>query len=198
MTSAAPVTAQLIAAAAAPHPAVVCAVADRPLDVPTPCREWDVRALVRHLLYWTPILAATGRREAPVPPAPDESGGLEVDHGWPGALASSRADLVTVWSDPDAWSGTVSMGGPAELPAAMIGGMVLGELVLHGWDLARSAGVDPHWPHEVLDGALAAVGAMAQQGRGMGVFAPAVPVPPDAPTLDLVVALSGRNPRWTG
>ncbi|MBW0104731.1 TIGR03086 family metal-binding protein [Pseudonocardia sp. KRD291] len=196
MISAAPVTAQLIGDAAAPHTVVVDAVAGRRLDAPTPCAQWDVRALVRHLLYWTPVLAATGRREVPAPPAPDESA-VEVDDGWPDALAASRAQLVAVWSDPSAWTGTVSMGGPDELPASMIGGMVLGELVLHGWDLARSAGLHPRWPDGVLDGALAAVGAMAEQGRGMGVFADAVPVPPDAPTLDRVVALSGRDPGWT-
>ncbi|MET0191696.1 MAG: TIGR03086 family metal-binding protein [Pseudonocardia sediminis] len=196
MISAAPVTAHLITAAAAPHDAVADALAGRPLDAPTPCAEWDVRALVRHLLYWTPVLAATGRRAVPAPPAPDESA-VVVDDGWPAALAASRAGLVAAWGDPDAWSGTVAMGGPEELPASMIGGMVLGELVLHGWDLARSAGVEISWPDEVLDGALTAVGAMAEQGRGMGVFADAVPVPDDAPTLDRVVALSGRDPRWT-
>lgn len=195
MISTAPV-ATLITAAAGPYGVIVDAVADRPLDARTPCGEWDVRALVRHLLYWSPVLAATGRRAVPVPPAPDESG-VEVGDGWPGVLAAARAELVAAWSEPEAWTGTVTMGGPAELPASMIGGMVLGEIVLHGWDLARCAGVDPHWPDEVLDGTLTAVGAMAEQGRGMGVFADAVPVAPDARTLDRVVALAGRDPGWS-
>jgi uncharacterized protein (TIGR03086 family) len=197
MTSPTLVTARLIAAAADPHTTIVRAVADRPLDAPTPCRDWDLRTLVRHLLYWTPVLAATGRREVPAPPAADETDVEVVAGSWPAALASSRTELVTAWTDPDAWSGTVSMGGPEELPAPMIGGMVLGELVLHGWDLARSAGLHPQWPDEVLAAALAAVSGMAEQGREMGVFEPEVAVPHDAPALDRVVALSGRDPAWT-
>ena len=32
-----------------------------------------------------------------------------------------------------------------DLQAAVTGGMVLGELVVHGWDLARPTGRDPNW-----------------------------------------------------
>jgi hypothetical protein len=35
------------------------------------------------------------------------------------------------------------MGAPDPMPAEVIGGMVLGELVVHGWDLARTAGTCP-------------------------------------------------------
>ena len=78
----------------------------------------------------------------------------------------------------------------------MIGGMVLGELVLHGWDLGRALGLEPQWTEDVLAAALGAVEGMAAQGREMGVFGPEVPVGPDATTLDRVVAVSGRDPGW--
>ncbi|WP_181780190.1 TIGR03086 family metal-binding protein, partial [Pseudonocardia pini] len=139
--------------------------------------------------------AATGRREAPRPPAAEESL-VEVGPNWPTELAMARDDLVAAWSAPSAWSGTVSMGGPDELPAPMIGGMILGELVLHGWDLARTAGVHPQWSDDVLEAALPVVAGMAEQGREMGIFGPEVAVAADAPALDRVVALSGRDPRW--
>jgi len=38
-----------------------------------------------------------------------------------------------------------------DLQAAVTGGMVLGELVVHGWDLARPTGRDPRWSDEVLE-----------------------------------------------
>jgi uncharacterized protein (TIGR03086 family) len=183
----------LIAAAAAPHAALVRAAADAPLDTPTPCEDWTLRALIGHLRYWTPVLAATGRHEVPVLGA-DQSGLDLLTGDWAGALDADRDALVAAWSAPSAWEGTVSMGGPDPLPAATIGGMVLGELVVHGADLARALDRAVSWPPEVLEAALVAVTGMAAQGREMGVFGPEVPVAPDAPTLDRVLAVTGRAP----
>jgi uncharacterized protein (TIGR03086 family) len=78
----------------------------------------------------------------------------------------------------------------------MVGGIVLCELVLHGWDLGRTLGQRPEWPEDVLAGTLAAVGGLAPGGRTMGAFGPEVAAPPDAPTLERVLALSGRDPGW--
>ncbi len=184
---------ELIAAAAAPHAALVRAAADTPLGTPTPCEDWDLRALLGHLRYWTPVLAATGRREVPVLGA-DQSGVDLVTGAWAGALDADRDALVAAWSSPAAWEGMVSMGGPEPLPATMIGGMVLGELVVHGADLARALDRDVTWPPEVLDATLVAMTGMASQGRAMGVFGPEVPVDPDAPPLDRILAVTGRAP----
>jgi uncharacterized protein (TIGR03086 family) len=187
--------AELMAGAAAPLPAVVRAAAGAPLTAATPCADWDLAALVRHTLYWAPFLAAAGRRSTPVPLAgSEEAVSLE---GWPAAVDAARADVVDAWSDPAAWTGTTSMGAPEQMPAAVIGGMVLGELVVHGWDLARAAGVRPRWSDEVLAATLDAAVGMAPMGRDMGIFGPEVAVPADAPRLDRVLAVLGRDPAWT-
>ena len=194
---AAPAVAALTADAATPFAAIARAAAAVPLGAPTPCAAWDLRALVRHVLYWAPLLAAAGERADATPAAPDEAEADLVTDGWPGTLVAAVADVARAWSVPVAWEGTVSLGGPQPLPAGMIGGMALGELVLHGWDLARTAGVDVRWPEPVTAAALEAVRGMAEQGRGMGVFGPEVPVPTDAPALDRALGLGGRDPRWT-
>ncbi|ALE72664.1 hypothetical protein FRP1_05285 [Pseudonocardia sp. EC080625-04] len=185
---------QHIAPAAAAHVPLVKAATDLPLTAPTPCAAWDLRGLLGHLLYWTPLLAAVGRREDPA--AGDEARAAElVTDDWPARLDDARSELAAVWSDPAAWQGTVVLG--EEVPAAMIGGMVLGELVVHGWDLGRSVGTGPVWPADVLAAALDAVSGTAEQGRGMGVFAGPVDVPAGAPVLDRIVAVTGRSPAWT-
>ena len=89
------------------------------------------------------------------------------------------------------------MGGPMELPADLVGGMVLGELVLHGWDLARAADVDPHWDDALLLRVYDEVARSADMGRQMGVYAVEVPVPDTASPLARVLGLSGRDPSWT-
>lgn len=181
--------------AVAGYAEIVRTAASTPLNTPTPCAGWDLGALVRHLLHWSPFLAAAGRRAVPVPIATGEQ---DVDlTGWPAALETACVDVGAAWSDPAAWEGTTSMGAPDPMPAGMIGGMVLGELVVHGWDLARSAGTRPDWPAEVLSAAHEAVVGMAAQGRGMGLFGPEVPLPATAPLLDRTVALTGRDPAWT-
>lgn len=183
----------LLAGVAAPLPALARAIADSPLDARTPCADWNLAALVKHVLYWAPLLAAAGRRATPTPVAATE-GEVVLREG---ALEAVWADVVDAWSDPGAWTGTTSLGGPDPLPAQMIGEMVVGELVVHGWDLARAVGTSPEWPDEVLAPVYEGVVGMAQQGRDMGIFGAEVPVPVDAPLLDRIVAATGRDPGWT-
>lgn len=186
--------AQLPVQAAAPLSAIVRGAASASPTAPTPCADWDLAALVRHQLYWAPFLAAAGRRTVPTPVAPTEA---EVSlEGWPDALDAARTDVVTAWSEPAAWAGTTVLGGPDELPAPMIGGMVLGELVVHGWDLARAVGVRPEWSAELLQVVHSEMVGITPQGREMGIFGPEVPWPADAPLLDRIVALTGRDPHW--
>ena len=58
-----------------------------------------------------------------------------------------------------------------ELPADLVGGMVLGELVLHGWDLARATGLHPHWDDPLALRVYEEIARSADMGRQMGVYA---------------------------
>ena len=68
-----------------------------------------------------------------------------------------------------------------QLPAPMICGMVLGELVVHGWDLARATGEEPEWDDEVLNFVYRELEVTAEQGREMGVYGDRVDVPAPHP-----------------
>jgi uncharacterized protein (TIGR03086 family) len=72
--------------------------------------------------------------------------------------------------------------------------MVVGEVVVHGWDLAMATGQQPVWDDEVLAFVHKELVANVQWGRDMGVYGPEVPVPEDAPLLDRILGLTGRNP----
>ena len=85
--------------------------------------------------------------------------------------------------------------GGVDLPADMAGVVALDELVIHGWDLARATGQPPGYDGPGLD----AVHGMVQQFRSSGIeglFGPPVPVPDDAPLLDRILGLAGRDPGW--
>ena len=174
---------------------IASAASGAALEARTPCQDWDLGALVRHLLFYAPVLAASGRRADP-PPGPANEQDVVLDEQWSEVLVNELDGVAKAWGDPLAWSGSTTMAGSEPTPASMIGGMVLGELVVHGWDLAMAAGVRPEFSNEVLQGADRAVADMAEMGRGMGIFGPEIIVGDGASLLDRIVARTGREPGW--
>jgi len=184
---------ELMPRAAAATATVVRGVTPDTLSAPTPCTDFDVRALLNHLLFYGPTLAGAGRKELVPLPAAD----VNLASGdWAGTLLAVLDDVASAWSTQAAWDGATRMVGPNEMPAPVIGGMLVGELALHGWDLARATGQTI-----VLDDALLTylheqLSGTAEQGRQMGAYGPEIAVPASASTLDKVLGLTGRDPAW--
>jgi len=187
-------TASLVRPAAAGFLRIACAVPD--LTAPTPCAGYDVRGLLNHLLYWGPWLIAAGRREDPPAPAVGEAEAALVTSGWRADLEKQTETLVSVFETPAAWTGTTSLGS-APMPSAVVGAMVLGEFVLHGWDLARASGQPCAYAPEAATAVYESAVAMGEQARSMGVYGPAVEVAADASPLERALGASGRDPGWT-
>jgi uncharacterized protein (TIGR03086 family) len=168
------------------------------LGAPTPCPEWDVRALVNHLMFWSAFRSelAARKEQAPADDPITEETDFTASPDWPETLARQLDKAVAAWSAPDALTGDTGLAG-GSMPARMIAMMMVGELVVHGWDLARATGqtlpVDP----AVVATAGEMAAAMGDQGRQMGAFGAEVTVPADASPLDKVLGLSGRDPQWT-
>jgi uncharacterized protein (TIGR03086 family) len=82
-----------------------------------------------------------------------------------------------------------------------VAGLVaLDELVVHGWDIARATGQ----PYDCDPASLEAVHGFVLQfsepgleAEREGLFGPVVDVPADAPLLDRVIGLTGRDPAWS-
>jgi len=183
-------TERLAGQAVAPVLGIVDDITPELLDAPTPCAEFDVRRLIRHLLFWGPALEAAARKEF-VAPAGEEAG---TDLGdWRVRLPARLRATASAWSAPAAWEGVTRLGSPREMPAGVVGGMVVGELLVHGWDLATAVGRRLAWDREVLEFVHADLVASAPLGREMGVFGPEAPVAADAPLLDRLLGLTGRR-----
>ena len=172
---------ELIAVATPPTLAVIRAVRSDQLTAPTPCSEYDVQGLIGHLVHWGPALARASRHS---------------DGDAPPEAEAQIGQLVAAWSVPGAWLGTTTMGGPHEMPARMIGAMAIGEVVVHGWDLARATGQTVAWDEGLLDFLYDEVARTAELGREMQAYGAEVPVPEDAPVLDRMLGLTGRDPHW--
>jgi uncharacterized protein (TIGR03086 family) len=186
-----------IARAAEPLVGIIRDIKPSDLAAQTPCAEYDVRKLLNHLLFWGPSLEGAARKELVPPPAEAESE-LDLTAGWAEALETQLERTATAWSAPSAWDGVTHMGGPTELPSDLVGGMVVTELLVHGWDLARATGQHPDWDGKLVEYVHQEVVHTAAQGREMGVYGPEVTVPPSASTLDRVLGLTGRDPAWAG
>lgn len=193
MTSTSLSTAALMEAAAAPISEIVRSLPPDRLGAPTPCADFDVHDLLHHLLLYGPMLEAAARKEsADLSTEPD----LVVDD-WASTLDTQIRALAGAWSDPAAWAGETRILGPSPVPASMIGGMVVTELVVHGWDLGTALGVRPEWDATVTKFAHDQVAATAEMGRNMGAYQQEHPVPPTAPTLHRLLGLTGRDPGWS-
>ncbi|MDA3625990.1 TIGR03086 family metal-binding protein [Saccharopolyspora sp. WRP15-2] len=186
--------AQHLSSAASALAGVVAGIEPGQLTAPTPCTEYTVRDLLNHLLFWGPSLEAGARKEAVPPPAAAEADVDLTEGDWQQAVAQQLDRTARAWSAPGAWTGTTHMGGPTELPASLVGGMVVLEFAVHAWDLAKATGQDLALDEALLDYARGVATETAEQGRQMGVFGAEVAVPESAPALDRLLALTGRNP----
>jgi uncharacterized protein (TIGR03086 family) len=159
---------------------------------PTPCPEWDVRALLNHLILWT---SYSLEKRAQGESVSEEL--MATDFAaQPDFAAGYRAQLdraLEAWADPEAWSRKLDVMGSAT-PASDVAALNLAEMILHGWDLAVATGQQYTVSEPAAVAALEAIAANAELFRQYQGFAPEVPVPDGASVLDRALALSGRDP----
>ena len=161
------------------------------LSQPTPCRDWDLAALLRHTNDSLTALhegLATGY----------------VSPGRAGRPASGPDGLAMTFQDRAAQlRAAVQTGGQHDIAianrhvaAAVVTAVGAIEITVHGWDIAVACGQQRSRPipadlaRGVLD-----VAPLVVTGTTRGSqFAAPVPVPPQASPGDRLVALLGRDP----
>lgn len=175
---------------------LVGGVSDGQLAERTPCAGRSVRDLLAHIQHLA--LAFRDAAEKAGSPAQDAPAPAELDEGWRDLIPARLAALAAAWRKPEAWEGTTKVGG-LTLPAANAGQIAVDELVIHGWDLARSTRQPFSCDPASLNASLEFVTQAAQQPAQAreGLFGPVIEVPPDAPVIDRIIGLSGRDPSWT-
>lgn len=178
-----------LATASAAVAGLVAAVRDDQLDRATPCAAFQVRDLLNHLMKVVHNFQGLARREdVDWTPGPDRLVG-----DWRTAFAAEASRLVDAWSDPATLDGmSPGMG----LPQRTVGQMVLGDLVVHGWDLARGTGQDYRVDPSLVPALREFLDTMVETGRTMGAFGDPVDCPPDAGEFGELLAVTGRDPGW--
>jgi len=162
----------------------------------TPCGEFDLAALVNHMAGTTGALADVGERRTLDPEDPWGSRTEIAAADWPQALADRLARLGAVWSRKETWEGTVAIG-DSEMPASSIGDTAFIEVLVHGWDLARTTGQALDVPADMAAELRRVVEETADLGRQLGAYGEQVLVPETASDIDVALGAAGRDPAWT-
>ncbi len=90
----------------------------------------------------------------------------------------------------------MSRAGGVDFPGEVAGMVALTEVVVHGWDLARATGQPYGIDAATAEAVLPHVAQFAAGEPVEGLFGRAVPVADDAPVLDRIVGMTGRDPAW--
>jgi uncharacterized protein (TIGR03086 family) len=174
-------------------------ITDDELAKPTPCPAYTLGDLIDHVGGLALAFTAAVRKESGpyVEQAPSGQASL-LEPGWRTRIAGDLQALASAWSEPGAWIGMTRIAG-MDSPAEMVGLTAADELVVHGWDVARATGRAYSCEPELVDAARRFLAMFASPDAAPGPdvpFGPSRPVPDDAPPLDRVVALAGRDVNW--
>jgi len=170
---------------------IVAGVRPEHLSLPTPCRDWDVRLLLNHIIGGNEMFAEVARGGTA-----DATGEME-DHTHPDPGTNYLASAESVfgaWAEPGAMERRCRM--PfGEIPAPAAVSIHFLDIVVHGWDLARATGqdtaIDADLAAEALD---ISHGFLSPELRAVGAFGPEIPASTDDPLHDRLVAFMGRTP----
>ncbi len=157
------------------------------LDAPTPCREWDVRALATHTTWVVANLGRGAAGEELIDPATFSLGDDPA-----GEFGEIAAHTLAAWT-ANGLTGDVNIG-VGERPAEVAAQINLLDTATHTWDLARATGQDGELPPDVARAALAAARAIVTEDlRGVRGFDPVQPTGPDTTPTEELAAFLGRK-----
>ncbi|MBB5938928.1 TIGR03086 family metal-binding protein [Streptomyces zagrosensis] len=183
--------------------ALLSEVSDAQLSARTPCASYVLGDLIDHVDRLSHAFALAATKDV----GPNDSTGPSGDASrlgpdWRSRLPARLTALAEAWRDPAAWQGMTRAGG-FDLPGEVAGLVALNELTVHGWDIARASDqpyeADPATVRACMAFAAQApaADAAAEAEKEKGLFGPVVDVPADAPPLDRLLGLTGRQPYWS-
>ena len=162
------------------------------LGAPTPCEEWDVRALLRHVSAGgdmaIALLDGASAEEARSYFTQEYSDAVSACRDSV-AAQRTRMDAVTDW-------GLVVHHVVGDVPASQLLGFRIADLTLHSWDLATAIGADTRLPDDLAALAYEQMKPMESFIGEIGMFGtgPSGSVDEGADAQRRLLDLSGRRP----
>jgi uncharacterized protein (TIGR03086 family) len=173
---------------------IVAGVSSDQLGDPTPCPDYDVAALIDHLIAASWLGVALSRGESP---ASTEFPHIELADA-PDQLRRAGQAAEAAWSDDARLAAPVTMPWGQIWTGAALVELHVTELAAHAWDLAASTGqldrLDPGLAPSALDAAWAMLKPESRNSAG-NPYGAEVEAPPDATDWERFAAFMGRQPR---
>ena len=164
---------------------IIANVKSDQMSAPTLCREWDVKALIDHILEGTMFFAGTLAGEEP---------GKAGSGGSPAEVYRSSAEKVL--------EEAMKPGKMEKKYQTPFGEMSGGEFMfgafmdnlVHGWDLTKATGQNTDLNEGHAQAVFEAFAPMMDGMRQGGAFGPEVSVPEDAGVQHKMLGMMGRQP----
>jgi uncharacterized protein (TIGR03086 family) len=161
-------------------------------EADTPCSDWSVRDLVNHVAgeqMWAPHLLRGETLEQVGDRYDGDVLGDRPARTWDTAASGALQAWQTL-----AHEGLQVHTSVGQMPVEEYAEQMHLDLVVHGWDLARGAGLDATVPDDAASHILAYVEPRLHAFSGSGIFSEPVAVDSDAPG-DRLLGMLGRDPR---
>ena len=149
----------------------------------TPCGEWNVQALMDHIVGGTGVLWGSLAGAAPETP----QGSSPV-----AAFEAGTAKALDAAKVPGALEKTI-LSPLGDMPGGQLLAAFFMETLIHGWDLAKATGQSTDMPADLAETCHAMFGPSADEMRQSGVFGPRVDVADDATTQIKLLGALGRR-----
>ncbi|MFJ4280459.1 TIGR03086 family metal-binding protein [Streptomyces massasporeus] len=177
---------------------VISRVEPEHLRLATPCPDWTLYGLLRHLVGQNRGFAASARGAGQAW-AVWHGGDLADD---PVRAYEASADEVTAAFAEDGVLerrfALPEVGEGFTVPGRVAIGFHLLDYVVHAWDVAVTIGERWEPAGELTDAALRVAAKVPEEGRGAGAaFRRRIALDGDAAPGDRLLALLGRDPSWT-
>jgi uncharacterized protein (TIGR03086 family) len=152
----------------------------------TPCEEWDVRALLDHMVGVVAGMGTAAAGEAPAPFALGEDPAAQFDE--------AAASALRAWRTPGVLDRVVEAG-PGPMPGRVLASINLLDTATHTWDLAVATGQPAELPGPVAAAAMEASRTIVTEELRPGRFAPEQAPPEGASPTQRLAAFLGRSPQ---
>jgi uncharacterized protein (TIGR03086 family) len=160
-------------------------------DRPSPCTEWNARALVEHVIGFHDVLLLRPLDAKPQRPRDDP------ERRW-SVTVEALADVFT-W--PGLFDRPVEVPGvgntsPTQIDARRLVPTLSQDVLVHTWDLARAVDADDHLDPDLCRRFLDRLPADPDALVRSGMFGGSVSVPDDSSSQTRLLARLGRDPNW--
>ena len=172
---------------------LLASVSEDQFDRLTPCPDARLGDLVDHVGSFAKGFTAVAEKTSGESDRPTRPSAANLEPGWRDRVTHDLRMCAEAWKQTEAWEGMSYVGG-LELPGEVAGLVVLDELVVHGWDIAKATGQSTDFEPATVAAARSGYEQAPVLPRGEGKpFREEKPAPAGATDADRLAAFLGRT-----